>query len=75
MLKGIQDSYAADIKTYNNSDIAECAKMCNDEPECDQWTQIYGVCYMKTEDSFKHFRQDSGRKWISGIRNCHLNGT
>ena len=68
------DTYAAEIQTFNNSNIETCARLCNNELECDQWTQIYGVCYLKTEDSFKHFRKHPNKKWISGISNCKSNG-
>ena len=74
VLQRIHDNAAAVIQTFNNSDIGECASMCNDELECDQWTQVYGVCFLKTEDSFKHYRKHQEMKWISGIRNCPLNG-
>ena len=74
VLKGIKDSYSAEIQTFNNSDVSECAQACNDEIDCDQWTQVYGVCYLKTEDSFKHYRVQPKKQWISGLRNCHLNG-
>ena len=74
VLKGIMDTFAAEIQTFNNSDIETCATLCNNEVECDQWTQIHGVCYLKTEDSFKHYRKHLNKKWISGIRNCKSNG-
>ena len=73
-MKGIKDTYASEIQIFNNSVIEKCATSCNNQVECDQWTQIYGVCYLKTEDSFKHYRKYPNKKWISGIRNCNLNG-
>ena len=69
------DTHAPIIKTLNNSEDEVCSKMCNEEPQCSHWTQMSGMCYLKDEDSFKHYRKFPKKKWISGSKHCQLNGT
>ncbi len=62
------------IKTLNSLHSGQCAQMCNDEPECNQWTQSYGSCFLKNQDSFKLYRKFPNKQWISGSKDCPSKG-
>ena len=79
LLKNNEDLSAAviDIKEVEEKDHrgAICTKMCNDNPECDTWTQYFGTCYLKEQGVFKYKRISSNAKWISGSKYCRSTGS
>ena len=74
LLKNVEDTFekVIDVKEVRKPDSygIECTKMCNEDPECESWTQYFGTCYIKTDGSFKLKRKSLNAKWISGISNC-----
>ena len=75
LLNDVEDNLGTEIenKFINNADPrgTECFKMCKGNPDCDNWTQYYGSCYLKTLGAFKHQRKAKDMKWISGSKNCY----
>ena len=69
-----QNRNAKVIRTVNNTESSNCSAMCNEDPKCNLWTQHYGNCFIKNEDSYGHFRKMEGHKWISGSKQCEQSG-
>ena len=74
VLHQIHDIHAPVIKLIDNLHATECAHMCNEELECNQWTQSYGSCFLKNHDSFKHYRKFPNKTWVSGSKDCDSKG-
>ena len=51
----------------NHSECQEKCKLLND---CNVWTFVSGICYMKNENTFK----GSGDNVISGTKECNNSG-
>ena len=74
-MKNIEDGSARviNIKEVDSADTrgTVCTKMCNENPECDSWTQYFGTCYLKAGGVFiKYKRVSSNGTWISGSKYC-----
>ena len=58
------------VKADKLESYVECGKRCNVESECVTWTYVEGVCYLKTDNTFKQ-----RNKYRScGIKNCTGSG-
>lgn len=69
-MDNIHDLYAPVINNAKLESYAECGQRCDVEPECVTWTYVEGICYLKTEDTFKQ-----PNKYCScGIKNCTATG-
>ena len=71
-MENIAPLYAPPVinKAGKLGSYVECGKRCDVEPECVTWTYVEGVCYLKTDNTFKQ-----RNKYRScGIKNCTGSG-
>ena len=74
VLHNIHDPKSQTLSIIASPHSEQCSKECNDVAECDSWTQYHGTCYLKDENSFRHFRKKTNWTWTSGSKRCHSTG-
>ena len=71
VLHNIHDPKSQTLSIIASPHSEQCSKECDDVPECDSWTQYHGTCYLKDENSFRHFRKKTNWTWTSGSKRCY----
>ena len=60
-----------DLEQHDNvTNQLECQEKCRLLSDCNVWTFVSGICYMKNENTFK----GSGDNVISGTKECNHSG-
>ena len=60
-----------DLEQHDNvTNQSECQEKCKQLNDCNVWTFVSGICYMKNENTF----MGTGDNVISGTRECNNSG-
>ena len=70
-MRGV-DRYGGDIATIDHvSNHSECSEHCIRRHDCSIWTYLGGICYIKSENTFRTINPNA----VAGIKNCQSNKT